>query len=183
MKRLVGLLVFAALWIPSAWLGLHDIGKQEHIQEFTVHVSARTVSADSSFNDSTYAVSGTLTDAVYSFHASCGSALFPAGGFNGGPSTKQVTNYPIRQTRAGEPAAVLAEAEAVNDALGEQQFDNVYTPPVQDGPTLPSLTDQVATQQQKIADTCHQNIVTTRWEAFFACPVGWIPFRNRVMGL
>ena len=140
-----------------------------------MHVSARTVSAGSGFNDSTYAVSGTLTDAVYSFHASCGSALFPAGGFNGGPSTKQVTNYPIRETRTGEPGMVLAEDEAVGDALGEQQFAKVYTPPAPlNGPTLPSLTDQVAAQQQQIADTCHQDIVTTRWETFFACPAGWI---------
>jgi hypothetical protein len=106
---------------------------------------------------------------------SCGSALFSSGGFNGGPSTKQVTNYPIRETRAGEPGAVLAEDEAVGDALGEQQFRKVYTPPAPlNGPTLPSLTDQVVVQQQQIADTCHQDIVAARWHAFFACPVGWI---------
>jgi hypothetical protein len=171
VKILVGLLVFAVLWIPSAYLALHDIGMEAHVHEFTDHVSA---SGGASGNGNTsYTVSGTLTDTMYSFRASCGSALFPAGGYQGGPTAKRITSYPVRGSFP-DMDANQAEILAVDTALGNVPYRDEYTPgTVNLGPGFASLTDQVAGQEQALGDACNHHVFETRWQAFFACPVGW----------
>jgi len=171
VKILIGLLVVGVLFAPSAYIGLHDTGSNVRIHLLTDHVTAK--GGPSGGGNTSYTVSGTLTDKLSTFYASCGSALFPVGGYRPGVVTTKVINYPIREFEP-DMDANQAEIIAVDTVLGNATYRDPNTPrTINEGPGFDSLVNQLVPQQQAIEDECNHHISELRWEAFFACPIGW----------
>ena len=147
MKRLVGLLVFGALWIPSTWLGIHDIGKQDTCRSSPCMCRlGRSALARASMTPLMRSVARSPTPCTR-FMPAVARRCSPRAGSTAARPRGGRPRSRSRETRTGEPQGwSWLGSEAVGDALGEQQFAKVYTPPgcLLNGPTLPSLTDQVA---------------------------------------
>ena len=176
VKILIGLAVFGVLWIPSAYLGLHDIGKEVHMHDLSGHVSTKTTRTDP-VNGNTYVTTGMITDTVSTFHVSCGSALFPVGGASNAdsPVTKQVNHYPVQETRTGDPAASMAQDESMSAALANIPYQEGYTPTAYySNAKFDSAASQLTSQWLALDNACHHDVSAARWPAFFACPIGWI---------